>query len=110
LTWGDQQILEPLDEIANVQVIAYDRKRKVVMRITTKKRRLTLDSALLVTTEEMLVNKKNVKMTELNEAGMAITDATFDREIRDEKEVVVMKKELDHLHHQVEYYHNSTQA
>jgi hypothetical protein len=36
-------------------------------------------------------------MTELIGAGMAITDATLDREKRDEREVDAMKKELDHL-------------
>jgi hypothetical protein len=29
LSWGDQQIPEPVDEIADVQAIAYDRKRKL---------------------------------------------------------------------------------
>jgi hypothetical protein len=110
LTWGDQQIPEPVDEIVDIQVITYDRKRKVVMRRTTKKRRLTLDNTLLITTEETLFDTENAKMTELIGAGMAITDATLDREKRDEKEVATMKKELDHLHHQAEYYQNSTQA
>jgi hypothetical protein len=87
LTWGDQQIPEPVDEIIDIQVITYDRKRKVVMRRTTKKRRLTLDSTLLITTEETLLDTENAKMTELIGAGMAITDATLDRERRDEREV-----------------------
>ena len=47
---GDQQISELVDEVIDIQVIAYDRKRKVVMRRTTKKMRLTLDSTLLITT------------------------------------------------------------
>jgi hypothetical protein len=55
------------------------------MKITTKKRRLALDSTILITTEEMLLDTENVKMTELIGAGMAITDATLDREIRDER-------------------------
>ena len=49
-------------------------------------------------------------MTELIRAGMAITDATLDREKMDEREVASMKKELDHLWHQEKYYQNSTQA
>jgi hypothetical protein len=53
------------------------------MKITTKKRRLTLDSTLLITTEETLFNTENANMTELIGAGMDIIDATLDKEIRD---------------------------
>jgi hypothetical protein len=45
----------------------------------------------------MLFDTESAKMTELIGAGMAITDATLDREKRDEREVASMKKELDHL-------------
>jgi hypothetical protein len=47
-------------------------------------------------------------MTELIGAGRAITDATLDIEKRDENELFSMRKELDHLCHLAEYYHNST--
>jgi hypothetical protein len=50
LTWGDQQIPEPVDEVIDIQAISYDRKNKFLMRRTTKKRRLMLDSTLLITT------------------------------------------------------------
>ena len=49
-------------------------------------------------------------MTKLIKEGMAINDDNLDREKRYEREVASMKKELDHLRHQVEYYQNSTQA
>jgi hypothetical protein len=65
LTWGEQQIPEPIDEVVDIQVISYDRKRKSIMRRTTKKRRLTLDSSILITTEEKLLNTENVKTSEL---------------------------------------------
>jgi hypothetical protein len=38
LTWGDQHIPELVDEIVDIQVIAYDRKRKVVMRRTDQEK------------------------------------------------------------------------
>jgi hypothetical protein len=50
LTWGDQQIVEPVDEVVDIQAISYDRKRKSIMKRTTKKRRLTLDRSILITT------------------------------------------------------------
>jgi hypothetical protein len=54
LSWGDQQILEPVDEVIDIHVISYERKRKVVMRIRINKRKLMLDSTLLITTKKVL--------------------------------------------------------
>jgi hypothetical protein len=53
LTWGDQQIPEPVDEVADIHAISYDRKRKAIIQRTTKKRRITLDRSILITTEEI---------------------------------------------------------
>jgi hypothetical protein len=95
---------------SDIQVIAYDRKRKSIMKRTTKKRRLTLDSSILITTEEKLLSTEHAKTSELIGAGMAITDATLDRERRDEKELATALKELEHLRHLEKYYQDSTQA
>jgi hypothetical protein len=62
LTWGDQQIPKPVDEIVDIHAIAYDRKSKVVMRRKTNKKRLMLNSTLLITIEETLLNTKNAKI------------------------------------------------
>jgi hypothetical protein len=51
LSWGDQQILEPVDEVVDVQAISYDKKRKAIMKRTVKRRRSNLDNTLFVTTE-----------------------------------------------------------
>jgi hypothetical protein len=48
------------------------------MKRTTKKIRLMLDSSILMTTEEKLLNTKHAKTSELIDAGMAITDAMLD--------------------------------
>jgi hypothetical protein len=65
-----------VDEVVDIQEIYYDRKRKYIMRRTTKKRSLTLDSAIPITREE----KKNTKTFELINTGMVIIDAMLDRE------------------------------
>jgi hypothetical protein len=109
LLWGDQQILELVDEIVDIQVIAYEWKRKAMMRRTIKKRKLTLNSTLFITTKDTLFDTESAKMTELIRAGMDINDAALDRKKKDEREVASMKKELEHLRNQVEYYQNSTQ-
>jgi hypothetical protein len=79
LTWGEKQIPEPIDEVTDIQAIAYDQKRKFIMKKTTKKRRLTLDSLILIAIEEKFLSTKHANMSELIGAGMAIIDATFDR-------------------------------
>jgi hypothetical protein len=56
LTWGDQKILEPMDEVADIHAITYDQKRKYIIQRTPNKRRITLDRSILITTEENLIN------------------------------------------------------
>jgi hypothetical protein len=99
-----------LDEVVDIYVISYDRKRKAIVQRTTKKRRIMLDHSILITTEENLINTKNSRTYELLGMGMVILDATLDRAKRDEKESVVALKELEHLHHLTEYYQGTTQA
>ena len=82
LTWGDQQIPEPITEVVDIQAISYDKKRKSIMRRTTKKIRLTLDISILITTKEKLLSTENVKTSKLIGAGMDITYATLDQEKR----------------------------
>jgi hypothetical protein len=36
ITWGDQQIPEPMDEVANIHAISYEWKRKYIIQRTTK--------------------------------------------------------------------------
>jgi hypothetical protein len=110
LTWGEQQIPEPVDKVSDIQAITYDQKKKYIMKRTTKKRRLTLDSLILITTEEKLLSTEHTNTSELIGVDMAITDATLDRERRDEKELAAALKELEHLHHLEKYYQDSTQA
>jgi hypothetical protein len=81
-----------------------------MMRRKFKKRKLTLDSTLFITIEETLFDIECAKMTEIIGLGMAINDATLNRQKKDEREVVSVNKELDHLRHQAEYYQNSTQV
>jgi hypothetical protein len=108
LNWGEKQIPKTVDEVVDIQSIAYDRKRKDIMKRTTKKRRLTLDISILITTEEKLISTEHAKMSELIIVGMAITYATLDRERKYEEELVVALKELDNLRHLEKYYQDST--
>lgn len=97
-----------MDEVADIHAIAYDWKRKAIVQRTTKKRRITLDHSILITTEENLINTEHAKTFELIGAGMAITDATLDRAKRDEEELAAALKELEHLRHLAKYYQDTT--
>jgi hypothetical protein len=110
LTWGEKQIPEPVDEVTDIQAIAYNRKMSAIMKRTTKKRRLTLDNSILITTEEKFISTEHAKTYELIDAGMAITVATLDRVRKDEEELAVVLKELEHMFHLVKYYQDYTQA
>jgi hypothetical protein len=80
------------------------------MKRTNKKRRLTLDSSILITKKEKLISTEHAKTSKLIGAGMAITYATLDRERKYEEELVIVLKELEHLRHLEKYYQDSTQA
>jgi hypothetical protein len=97
-----------VDAVIDIQAITYDKKRIDVMRRKSKKRSVTLDSTLLITIEETLLNTENAKTTKMIEERMVIIDAMLDIVKRDEKELVSTKKELDHPHHLVKYYQDLT--
>jgi hypothetical protein len=77
---------------------------------TTNKRRLTLDSSILITIEDKLISMEHAKMFELLDTRMEITDATLDRARKDEEDMVTALKELENLCHLNKYYRDSTQA
>jgi hypothetical protein len=93
-----------VDEVINIHSITYDQKRKAIIYRTTKKRRITLDCSILITTKENLINTKHSKMCKLIDIGMSIIDATLDRAKRDEEELATSLKELEHFRHLEKYY------
>jgi hypothetical protein len=74
LTWGDQQIPEPIDKVVEIYAISYDQKRKEIIQRTAKKRRITLDQSILITTEENLINTTDARMSELIGVGKSLSD------------------------------------
>jgi len=108
LTWGDQQIPKPMDEVADIHAISYDRKMKDIMKRTTQRRRITLGHSILISMEENLMNTEHAKTSKLISVGMEIPDATLDRETRGEEELAAVLKELEHLRHLEKYYQDTT--
>jgi hypothetical protein len=74
------------------------------MKRTTKKRRITLDSSILITIEDKLFSTEHAKTSEVIDAGMAITNSTLDRARKYEEELATALKDLEHLHHLGKYY------
>jgi hypothetical protein len=103
LTWDDQQIPDPIDKVVDIYAISYDQKRKAIVQRTVKKRRISLDHSILVTTEDNLFNTADNRTSELIGVGKSLSDGTLDRSKRDERELVVTLKELEHLCHLIEY-------
>jgi hypothetical protein len=99
-----------VDEFVDIQAISYEWKRKYIMKRTTKKRRITLDHSILITTEEKLVNTEHAMTSKLISAGMEITDATLDRVKRDEDDLAATLKESKHICHLEKYYQDTTQV
>jgi hypothetical protein len=93
-----------VDEVSDIHAIDYDWKRKVIVHRTSKKRRITLDLSILITTKEHMINTEHAKMSELIDAGMEITDATLDRDKKNEEEFAPTLKELEHLRHLDKYF------
>jgi hypothetical protein len=88
-----------MEEVADIHAITYHWKRKAIFHRTTKKRRITLDFSILITTEENLINTDHAKMSILISARMEITNSTQDRDKRDEEELAISLKELENLRH-----------
>jgi hypothetical protein len=97
-----------VDEVVDIYVISYNRKRRAIIQRTTNKRRIMLDRFVLITTEEDLINTENARTSELIGAGMDILDATLDRAKWDEKELATALKELENFHHLYEYFKGTT--
>jgi hypothetical protein len=60
-------------------VISYDQKRKAIIQRTAKKRRITLDHSILVTTEENLINTADAHASELIGMEKSLSDVAQDR-------------------------------
>jgi hypothetical protein len=64
---------------------------------TTKKRKITVDCSILVTTEESLINTIDDNTSKLIGVGRSLSDVSRDRARRDERELADTLKELEHL-------------
>jgi hypothetical protein len=74
--------------VFDVKAIIYNRKRQVVVKRTSKKERLTLDSVVVITMKETMLDAKKSKVSELLGARVDIYSVTIDKAREDEREAV----------------------
>jgi len=65
LSWGDHPIPHLVDEVVDLNSLAYDQKRKSIIRRTQRKRKLIVDSGILCTFEEVIIYAKMNRISEL---------------------------------------------
>jgi hypothetical protein len=63
-----------------------------------------LDSSVLCTSEEVILDTKKSRMSELFSTGITISHASFDKVVAEERELEQARKEVTSLKHQVQYY------
>jgi hypothetical protein len=61
LSWGDQIIPHPVEEVADLESFSYDKKQKYI-KITHRKRKVSLDSSVLRTTDKVIIDTKKYNM------------------------------------------------
>jgi hypothetical protein len=52
LSLGDKHIPNPLDDVVNLEMIAYKKRKKTIVKQTQKKKKIDLDTTILCTTKE----------------------------------------------------------
>jgi hypothetical protein len=93
-----------VEEVVDLESFSYDKKKKSIVKRTHRKRKTTLDNGVLCTSEEVIIDTKKAKMSQLYSTGMAISHASFDKEIMEERELEQARSEIASLKHQVQYY------
>jgi hypothetical protein len=104
LSWGDQPIPHLVEDVVDLESFSYDKKKKSIVKRTHRKRKVTLDSGVLSTTEEVIIDTKKDKMSQLYSIGLAISHASYDKAIMEERELEQARVEIASLKHQVQYH------
>jgi hypothetical protein len=79
LSRGDHPIPQPVDEVVDLEYLAYDQKMKLIIGRTQRKIKLIVDSGILFTFEEVIIDAKRARMSELVSAGITILHASLDK-------------------------------
>jgi hypothetical protein len=76
-----------VDEVVDLELFSYDKKHKSIVKRTHRKRKVTLDNGVVSTTEEVIIDTKKAKESQLYSTGLAISHASYDKAVIEEKEL-----------------------
>jgi hypothetical protein len=103
LSWVDQPILDPLEDVSDLEMIDYNRERKYC-QADPKRKKEDLDTTILCTIEEHVIDTKRARLSDLLSTGLAISHATMDKAIFEAKKIQNLGKQISLLENQVKYY------
>jgi hypothetical protein len=109
LSWGYQDILDSVNDVADLELIAYNKIKKTIAKQTQRKRRIDLDNTVICAIEEQVLDTKRAKLIELLSIGLAITHDTLVKAQSKVLDVQNLEKKNALLENHVKYY-KSTQG
>jgi hypothetical protein len=65
--------------LSDLEMIAYNKRKKVIVKQTQKRKKVDLDTTILCTTEEQVIDTKRARLSDLLSTGLAISHATMDK-------------------------------
>jgi len=77
-----------------LESFAYDKKKKSIVKTTHRKRKTTLENHVLCTLEEVTMDTKKAKMSQLYSVGMTVSHASLGKEIMEERELEQARSEI----------------
>jgi len=95
LSWGDQYITNPLEEVANLELIAYNKISQAIVK--KKKQNIDLDNTILCTTEEHVIYTKMGKIIDLLYNRLDILHATIYKTRSLEEDIQNLEKNISLL-------------
>jgi hypothetical protein len=104
LSWGYQPIPQPIEDLDDLKIFTYEKKQRSIVKINHRKRKVTLDSGVLRRITEVIIDIKKAKASQLYSKFLAISHASYDKEVVEERELEQARVEIASLKHHVRYH------
>jgi hypothetical protein len=76
-----------VEKVVDMYSFAYDKKRRSIMKMTSRKKNIALDMSVLFTSKEVIIDTRKEKMSYLFSVSLAISHASLDKTIAEEREM-----------------------
>lgn len=88
----------------DLEMIDYNRRKQVIVKQSQKRKKIDLDTTILCTIEENMIDTKRARLSGLLSIGLAITYPIMDRARYEVEEIQNQGKQISLLENQVKYY------